>query len=74
MKLKPSESKTRWGTHLRQLREEAGMSARFAPSQAKVNRKTLRNLEDGTGTSSAADIERLLHLYGYDLEAGENPA
>jgi predicted transcriptional regulator len=66
---KPSESKTRWGTLLRQLREDAGMSARYAASQASVNRKTLRNLEDGTGAASAADIEALLRLYGYELEA-----
>lgn len=58
-----------WGTLIRQLREEQNVSQRELAAKAKVNRSTLRRIEEGTARGSIDDMERLFSFLGYELDA-----
>jgi transcriptional regulator with XRE-family HTH domain len=58
-----------WGGLIRTLRTEKGFSQRQMASLAKVNRSTLRRVEDGLARGDIALIERILSVVGYELEA-----
>lgn len=58
-----------WGELVRTLREEQMLSQRQLAKLAKVNRSTLRRIEDGTARGAIGTIERLLNLMGYEIEA-----
>jgi transcriptional regulator with XRE-family HTH domain len=58
-----------WGDLVRQLREEQGISQRLLATGAKVNRSTLRRIEEGTARGDIDIVEKLLNYLGYELEA-----
>lgn len=58
-----------WGTLIRDLRTERGLSQRKLAELAGVNRKTLRAIENGTTAGDIELIEKLLDFFGYELEA-----
>lgn len=58
-----------WGTLIKRLRAEQHVSQRQLSSRAKVNRSTLRRIEDGEARGDIDIIERLLNYLGYELEA-----
>ena len=58
-----------WGTLIRRLRDEQHISQRQLAARAKVNRSTLRRIEDGEARGDIDIIERLLNYLGYELEA-----
>ena len=58
-----------WGELIRQLRTDRGISERQLAREAKVNRSTLRRIEEGKATCALAVMERLLGYLGHDLEA-----
>lgn len=58
-----------WGCLIRQLREEQHVSQRELAAKAKVNRSTLRRIEEGTARGSIDDMERLFGFLGYELDA-----
>ncbi len=58
-----------WGNLIRQLREEQDISQRLLATGAKVNRSTLRRIEDGSARGDIDIIEKLLNYLGYELEA-----
>lgn len=58
-----------WGSLVHQLRAERRLSQRRLADEARVNRSTLRRLEEGTARGDIDVIERLLSKMGYELEA-----
>jgi transcriptional regulator with XRE-family HTH domain len=58
-----------WGKLVIQLRDEQKLSQRQLSAGAKVNRSTLRRIEDGTARGDIEIMERLLNYMGYELEA-----
>lgn len=58
-----------WGNLVVSLRDEQGISQRQLASRAKVNRSTLRRIEEGTARGDIDIMERLLKYLGYELEA-----
>jgi transcriptional regulator with XRE-family HTH domain len=58
-----------WGVLIQQLREEQKISQRQLAARAKVNRSTLRRIEEGTARGDIDIMERLLRYLGYELEA-----
>lgn len=58
-----------WGTLIRELREEQDISQRTLATGAKVNRSTLRRIEDGTASDDIKLIEKVLNFLGYELDA-----
>ena len=56
-----------WSEDIRKLRLEKGLSQRQLAKLAKVNRTTLRNIEEGEGPIQIDVYERLLAALGYDL-------
>jgi len=60
---------TNWGLMIRELREEQNVSQRQLSIQAKVNRQTLRNIENGLPHAQFDHVERCLSVLGYELEA-----
>ena len=58
-----------WGSLIQQLRTEQSVSQRQLATGARVNRSTLRRIEDGTARGSIDALERLLAFLGYELEA-----
>ena len=63
-----------WGELIHQLRDERRLSQRRLADESKVNRSTLRRIEEGTARGDIAVIERLLSNMGYELEALEQIA
>jgi transcriptional regulator with XRE-family HTH domain len=60
---------TFWGDLILSLRKEQKISQRRLSVGAKVNRSTLRRIEEGDGSGDIDTIERLLDYMGYQLEA-----
>lgn len=58
-----------WGKLIQDLRAENRISQRQLAVKAKVNRSTLRRIEDGEARGDIDIIERLLNYLGYELEA-----
>lgn len=58
-----------WGTLIKSLREEQGVSQRVLAGGAGINRATLRRIEKGRTPGDIDMIERVLDYLGYDLEA-----
>ncbi len=58
-----------WGALVHQLRDEKRLSQRRLADEARVNRSTLRRIEEGTARGDIDVIERLLSNLGYELEA-----
>ncbi len=58
-----------WGDLVLSLRKEQKISQRRLSVGAKVNRSTLRRIEEGDGSGDIETIERILNYMGYDLEA-----
>jgi transcriptional regulator with XRE-family HTH domain len=58
-----------WGKLIFQLRTEKDMSQRELALTAKVNRSTLRRIEEGTSSGDILMIEAVLSVLGYELEA-----
>lgn len=58
-----------WGSEIRKLRSEKGLSQRQLAVLAGVNRSTMRRLEEGSGRSNIDLLEKLLLALGYELEA-----
>lgn len=58
-----------WGKLIIQLRTEQDISQRELATSAKVNRSTLRRIEDGTTGGDIEVVERILAFLGYDLDA-----
>ncbi len=58
-----------WGDLVLSLRKEQKISQRRLSVGAKVNRSTLRRIEEGDGSGDIETIERLLQYMGYSLEA-----
>lgn len=58
-----------WGALIRQLRFEMRLSQRQLAVSARVNRSTLRRIEEGTARGDIHLIEALLEVLGYELEA-----
>ena len=56
-----------WSKDLGELRREKGLSQRQLAELAKVNRTTLRAIEDGTSPIPIDVYERLLAVLGYEL-------
>lgn len=54
---------------MRELSKERGMSQRQAAAAAKLNRSTLRRIERVGASPEISVLERLLKLYGYELDA-----
>jgi transcriptional regulator with XRE-family HTH domain len=59
---------TFWGKLIVQLRAEQGLSQRQLASGAKVNRSTLRLIEEGKTSGYIDSIESLFNYMGYELE------
>lgn len=57
-----------WGDTIVQLRQEKKVSQRALSANAKVNRSTLRRIEDGTAEGSIRMFERMLNHLGYELD------
>lgn len=57
-----------WGKLVLSLRCEQKVSQRQLSAGAKVNRSTLRRIEEGSG-GDIETIERLLDYLGYELDA-----
>ena len=62
-------SRSFWGNLIRQLRNDAGLTQRRLAQTARVNRSTLRAIEAGNVAGDITVIERLLAVFGYELEA-----
>lgn len=58
-----------WGTLIRTLREEQGVSQRTLAVKTRVSRSTLRKIESGETSGDIKVIETLLGFLGYELEA-----
>lgn len=58
-----------WGTLIKSLRDEQGVSQRVLAEGANINRATLRRIEKGRTPGDIDMIERVLDYLGYDLEA-----
>lgn len=58
-----------WGTLIKSLRDEQGISQRVLAHGANINRATLRRIEKGRTPGDIDMIERVLDYLGYDLEA-----
>jgi transcriptional regulator with XRE-family HTH domain len=58
-----------WGQLIKGLREAQGMSQRRLASYAKINRSTLRKLEDGHAGVAIEIVETILQVLGYELDA-----
>jgi transcriptional regulator with XRE-family HTH domain len=58
-----------WGELIAELRSEQKISQRQLAERAKVNRSTLRRIEEGRARGDIDIMERLLNYLGYDLEA-----
>lgn len=58
-----------WGTLILQLRAEQHVSQRQLSVGAKVNRATLRRIEEGVSPAEIDAMERILAYLGYELEA-----
>lgn len=58
-----------WGNLIKQVREEHELSQRELASLAKVNRSTLRRLEDGQARGDIDVIEDILAALGYEVDA-----
>ncbi len=58
-----------WGTLIRTLREEQGVSQRTLAVKTKVSRSTLRKIEAGETSGDIQVIETLIGYMGYELEA-----
>lgn len=58
-----------WGSLVMSLRTEQNISQRQLASGAKVNRSTLRRIEEGSARGDIDTMERLLMYLGYELEA-----
>jgi transcriptional regulator with XRE-family HTH domain len=56
-----------WSKDIRELRLEKGLSQRELAKLAKVNRTTLRSIEEGKGPIQIDIYERLLAALGYEL-------
>jgi transcriptional regulator with XRE-family HTH domain len=60
-----------WGGLIRNLREEQRITQRTLAARTKVNRSTLRRIENGDTSADMDIMERLLAYLGYELEALE---
>lgn len=58
-----------WGELIQELRNQQQVTQRQLAAAAKVNRSTLRRIEDGTAGGDIYVIERILKYLSYDLEA-----
>jgi transcriptional regulator with XRE-family HTH domain len=58
-----------WGGLVKEIREEMELSQRELASLAKVNRSTLRRLEDGQARGDIDVIEDILAVMGYEIDA-----
>lgn len=61
-----------WGELIVQLRGDRRMSQRSLSARARVNRSTLRRIEDGTADGSITMFERMLSELGYELDVLAN--
>jgi transcriptional regulator with XRE-family HTH domain len=57
-----------WGGLVRKLRQERGIGQRALALGVRMNRSTIRNIEDGKNRDILR-IERVLAYFGHDLEA-----
>lgn len=58
-----------WGDLIKSLREQRKLSQRQVAQGAKVNRSTLRRIEEGATEGSIDVVERVLAYLGYELDA-----
>lgn len=58
-----------WPFVLKDLRKQSGLSERDAAVKAGIARSTLRKLEAGGHEIVVSKLEKVLDIYGYDLEA-----
>lgn len=58
-----------WGSLVKVLRDEQGISQRKLAEMASVNRATLRRMENGETDGHVADLEKILTCLGYELDA-----
>ena len=58
-----------WGQTIRDLRVEKKISQRQLAEDTKVNRATLRKIEEGLTPGDIDSISRLLEYFGYELDA-----
>ena len=58
-----------WPQIIRDLQREHGISERALARQAKVHRSMLRRILSGSFEARVGDLERILAIFGYDLEA-----
>jgi transcriptional regulator with XRE-family HTH domain len=61
---------TEWGKLVRDIRAERCLSQRQLADGAKVNRSTLRRIEEGTFNhhGNMETMERLFHFMGYEMD------
>lgn len=65
----PSGGPNFWGQLVLKLRIEHKMSQRELADRAKINRTTLRRIEEGQSVGDIDSIERLLGVLGHELDA-----
>lgn len=58
-----------WGTIVKDLAEEHGITQRSLASLAGMNRTTLRKLIAGYERVTIADLQRVLGVFGYEFDA-----
>ena len=58
-----------WGNLIKTVRKERGVTQRQLAAGAKVNRSTLRRIEDGEADGDIRIMERLLDYLEYELDA-----
>ena len=63
-----------WGQLILELRTERQLSQRQLSAEARVNRSTLRRIEDGRARGDIDLIESLLRVLGYEIEAIQQEA
>lgn len=57
-----------WGDLIKSLREEQNVSQRKLAHLAKVNRSTLRHIEDGDTSADIDVLERCLNALGHEID------
>ena len=61
---------TDWGKIIKECRKEAGLSQEYAANAARLSPKWLGSLERWNQQNpTVSKLERILDVYGYDLEA-----
>lgn len=64
----PPSPLAEWGKIFRELRTENGLSQHQVSHGAKINRSTLRRIEEGRACGHLDVVERLARYFGYELD------